>query len=150
MKNNKIYGTMEKARAGLKDNWNAYMLENAEFTSNDIPKCPTTAVALPRDIITWEEAKSIYKQHRIKGDLEFKHNAYVCWYMDDYKFDGVRGIWHDSAFALKVAPKQKVCHQRFTEAERGHFRVRLIVEQMIQRVVGCLDLVTVFGVAVKV
>ncbi len=105
MKNNKIYGTMEKARAGLKDNWNAYMLENAEFTSNDIPKCPTTAVALPRDIITWEEAKSIYKQHRIKGDLEFKHNAYVCWYMDDYKFDGERGIWHDSAFALKV-----LCH----------------------------------------
>ena len=32
----------------------------------------------------------------------FKHNAFVCFYMDDYKFDGARGIWHDSAHALKV------------------------------------------------
>lgn len=24
------------------------------------------------------------------------------WYIDDYKFDGVRGIWHDCKFVLKV------------------------------------------------
>lgn len=26
----------------------------------------------------------------------------MCWYLDDHKFDGLRGIWHDYKFALKV------------------------------------------------
>lgn len=91
-----------KTRKGCKDVFNAYMCEGATFTQNDIPFCPTTATAPPEDIVTWEEAKSIYKkQLRLKND-EFKHNAFVCFYIDDYKFDGPRGIWHDSAHALKV------------------------------------------------
>lgn len=94
-----------KVRKGCKDVWNAFMVEGATFTSNDIPLCPTTATKLPKTVITWEEAKAIYKKHRIKKDLEFKHNAFVCWYIDDYKFDGPRGIWHDYNFALKV-----LCH----------------------------------------
>ncbi len=85
-----------------KDIWNSFMLDGAEFTSNDIPLCPTTAVQLPGDIITWDEAKVIYKKHRIKKEYDFKCDAFVCWYIDDYKFDGIRGIWHDYAFTLKV------------------------------------------------
>ncbi len=99
MKNLKNCGTMRENR---KDIWNAFMTKDAAFTNNDIPICPTTAEHPPSDIITWEEAKSIYKKHRIKKELNFKHNAFVCWYIDDYKFDGLRGIWNDHNFALKV------------------------------------------------
>lgn len=94
-----------KVRKGCKDVWNAFMVEGATFTPNDIPLCPTTATELPKAVITWEEAKAIYKKHRIKKDLEFRYDAFVCWYIDDYKFDGPRGIWHDYNFALKV-----LCH----------------------------------------
>ncbi len=94
-----------KPRRGCKDVWNAFMVKGVTFTDNDIPICPTTAKEIPHDVITWEEAKAIYKKHRIKKDLEFKHDAFVCWYLDDYKFDGPRGIWHDYNFALKV-----LCH----------------------------------------
>lgn len=95
----------KNVRSGCRDIWNAFMVKGATFTSNDIPLCPTTATELPHAVITWEEAKSIYKKHRIKKDTDFKNNAYVCWYIDDYKFDGPRGIWHDYNFVIKV-----LCH----------------------------------------
>ena len=102
MKNAENNGIIKTSRAGLKDVWNAFMLEGAEFTSNDIPYCPTTALRPPSDVITWDEAKAIYKKHRVKNDIDFKYDAFVCWYLDDYKFDSLRGIWHDYDFALKV------------------------------------------------
>ncbi len=58
-----------KTRKGCKDIWNAFMVEGATFTKNDIPFCPTTAKELPNAIITWEEARAIYKKHRIKKAL---------------------------------------------------------------------------------
>lgn len=94
--------TNQAVRKGCKDVWNAYMVKGARFTKNDIPYCPTTATEVPKEIITWETAKEIYKKHRIRKNLEFKHNAFVCFYLDDYKFDGPRGIWHDANFCLKV------------------------------------------------
>lgn len=78
------------------------MCEGASFSENDIPFCPTTATNLPTHIITWDEAKSIYKKQIQNKNYDFLHNAFVCWYMDDYKFDSERGVWHDSRFALKV------------------------------------------------
>ena len=97
-----ISSSIIKTRKGCKDVFNAYMCEGANFTQNDIPMCPTTATSPPEDIVTWEEAKSIYKkQLRLKNE-NFKYSAFVCFYIDDYKFDGPRGIWHDSAHALKV------------------------------------------------
>lgn len=89
-------------RSGCKDVWNAYMCNGAVFGTNDIPYCPTTAVELPRRIITWDEAKVIYKRQNAEGNLDFVEDAYVCWYEDDYKFDGPRGIWHDSSFTLRI------------------------------------------------
>jgi len=96
--------TINNPRIGCKDIWNSYMAKDADFSDNDndIPFCPTTAKSLPTDIITWEEAKTIYKKHIAQKDYEFKYNAFVCYYIDDYKFDGARGIWHDSNQALKV------------------------------------------------
>ena len=94
--------TDTQIRAGCKDIWNAYMCQNAVYDSYDIPICPTTATLLPKKIITWVEAKSIYKKQIAAKDTDFYVDAFVCWYIDDYKFDGVRGIWHDSKFVLKV------------------------------------------------
>ena len=91
-----------QTRAGCKDIWNAHMAKGARFCQHDIPFCPTTATQLPKEIITWEEAKAIYKKHISNKDYEFRHNAFVCFYIDDQKFDGIRGIWHDYKQTLKV------------------------------------------------
>ncbi len=89
-------------RNGCKDVWNAFMCEGASFSKNDIPFCPTTATELPATIIPWEDAKRLYKNAKARKDDAFFCNAFVCWYVDDYKFDGPRGIWHGSTFVLKV------------------------------------------------
>lgn len=78
------------------------MCEGARFSNHDIPFCPTTATDLPERIILWDEAKRLYKNALARKDISFFCNAFVCFYMDDYKFDGVRGIWNNSSYALKV------------------------------------------------
>ncbi len=93
---------IKSTRKGCKDIWNAFMVEGATFSRNDIPYCPTTAVDLPATVIPWDEAKRLYRNALARKDDDFFRNAFVCFYLDDYKFDGSRGIWHDSAFALKV------------------------------------------------
>lgn len=67
-----------------------------------IPLCPTTAETLPAEIIPWDEAKHIYKTALARGNAGFVHPAFVCFYLDDQKFDGLHGIWHDSTHALKI------------------------------------------------
>ena len=89
-------------RSGCHDIWNAFMCEGARYGAHDIPYCPTTAQTLPNAIVTWVEAKAIYKRKIASGDKDFHEDAFVCWYIDDYKFDGPRGIWHNSSFALRV------------------------------------------------
>ena len=49
-----------------------------------------------------------------------------------------------------IAPQKQVGHQSLAEYESGHFRVRLIVEQKIQRTVDGFFLAALIGVAVKV
>ena len=100
--NNSQRSDMIVSRKGCKDIWNAYMCKDAIYSRNDIPYCPTTAHTLPDNIILWDDAKSIYKKALARGDKEFHYNAFVCFYMDDYKFDGPRGIWHNSQSALNV------------------------------------------------
>lgn len=92
------------SRSGCKDIWNAFMCKNADFgtTGMDIPYCPTTATTLPNAIITWTKAKEIYTKNIQRKNYDFKYDAFVCWYIDDYKFDGPRGIWHDYNHTLKV------------------------------------------------
>jgi len=90
-----------KKRSGCKDIWNAYMVDGADFSPHDIPFCPTTAVELPHAIVSWIEAKAIYKKN-ISFERYFHYNAFVCFYIDDYKFDGPRGIWHDSKHTLTI------------------------------------------------
>lgn len=94
-----------KTRVGCKDIWNAHMANGATFCAHDIPFCPTTAKSIPAEIITWDDAKAIYKKHLSRKEYDFRVDAFVCFYIDDYKFDGTRGIWHDFKQALKV-----LCH----------------------------------------
>ena len=94
--------TSRNPRKGCHDIWNAFMLEGARYSSNDIPHCPTTAITLPLSIITWTEAKRLYKSFLARKQPDFYVDAFVCFYEDDYKFDGTRGIWHDYNHALKV------------------------------------------------
>lgn len=89
-------------RTGCKDIWNAHMAKEAKFCAHDIPFCPTTAKGVPTEVLTWEEAKAVYKKHISRHDFDFRIDAFVCFYIDDCKFDGPRGIWHDCKQALKV------------------------------------------------
>jgi len=89
-----------KIRKNLKDIWNAYMVEGATFGKFDIPYCPTTATEIPKEIVSWVEAKSIYRKH--KHNLNFKYNAYVCFYVDDHLFDSTLGIWFRPKKALSI------------------------------------------------
>jgi hypothetical protein len=73
---------MDERRKGLKDVWNAFMREGATFTTNDIPICKTTATHTPKEVITWEEAKAIHKKRIARKQYDFKHPAFVSFYMD--------------------------------------------------------------------
>lgn len=84
----------KKPRKSCKDIWNAFMVDGADFTENDIPVCPTTALAMPSKIITYSEARTIHNK-RIKEDKNYFFDAFVCFYEHDQNFDGVRsGIWY--------------------------------------------------------
>ena len=94
---------MYNIRTGCKDIWNAFMVKYANFSENDIPICPTTANKIPCELVSYTKAKTIYNSHMKKGDKNFFVDAYVHFYIDDYKFDGSRrGIWtnYDSAFNI--------------------------------------------------
>lgn len=93
---------LSDVRTGCKDIWNAFMAEGATFGKHDIPFCPTTAKRIPTRQVTWEEAKQIHKKHISRKEYDYYEDAFVNWYLDDYKFDGIHGIWHDYKFALRV------------------------------------------------
>lgn len=96
----------ESIRVGCKDVWNAYMVNGAQFTANDIPICPCTAKIPPAELISYEQARLIYKKYLKKRNTDFHINAYVHFYMDDYKFDGpLSGIWHTPQKSWEI-----LCH----------------------------------------
>lgn len=75
---------LKEPRAGCKDVWNAFMTEGAIYSINDIPFCPTTAKSPPKGLIGYNETKRL------------PHTDFFChYYLDDYKFDGKRGIWQE-------------------------------------------------------
>lgn len=89
-------------RAGSKDMWNAYMVNGAEFTENDIPLCPTILTNMPKRIITWPKAKKIHKE-MMRKDKNYSCDAFICFYIDDQYFDGQRtSIWTFPWLAIRV------------------------------------------------
>ncbi len=84
---------MKKNRTGLRDCWNAFMCNGAHYGKWDIPFCPTILSSLPKEILTWEEAKVLHKK-MIPKNKDYYVDAFVCTYIDDYKFDGAKtSIW---------------------------------------------------------
>lgn len=95
--------TMKVIRRGIVDVWNAFMVESASYDAHDIPICPTTAGALPERLISWPEAKRLHRKAMRQGDKEYHVDAFVHFYVDDIKFDGVRSsIWLFPWRALEI------------------------------------------------
>lgn len=83
--------------------WNAFMVRGAKFFSEyDIPECPTTATEVPKDMITYSEAKAIYKKELAKGNKDFFVDVFVCFYEDDQNFDSTGGIWFRWKYAQRI------------------------------------------------
>ena len=86
--------------------WNPKMVEGAEF-DDDIPFCPTILTELPKEIITWEDARKIFKRKLKEGDYEYHLDVFVCFNIDDYKFDSSRGVWFCFDEALTILKHYK-------------------------------------------
>ena len=88
---------VNKPRKGCKDVFNAFMVEGATFEGKyDFPVSPTLREEIPEDLVAYDLTKS-----------STNYNAYVHFYIDDYKFDGKRGIWNMSEEVLERLKKYK-------------------------------------------
>lgn len=92
-----------KVRPGCKDVWDAFMTKEAYYGKYDIPYCPNTASGIPKDQVTWEEANEIHRRNIARKKDDYYVDAFINWYIDDYKFDGPRGICRNHNHVLKVS-----------------------------------------------
>lgn len=98
-----IHKTLKASRRGIVDVWNAFMVDGAAFDVHDIPLCPNTAKELPAQLVSWPEAKRLHKKAMRRGEKEYHVPAFIHFYIDDIKFDGVRSsIWLFPWRALEV------------------------------------------------
>ncbi len=82
--------------------WNAFMVKDCkEWDRSNIPFCKSLKDEIPEDLVSWKDAKEIFK-NRIKEDKNFKHRAYIHFYLDDFLFDGIHGIWFDYNKAYEI------------------------------------------------
>lgn len=90
-------------RSGCHDMWNAFMFKGAEFVlGSDIPVCNSTKEIIPHELISFEDAKHIYKS-KIRECPTFFVDAFIHFYIDDQKFDGTTsGIWSNPYKALEI------------------------------------------------
>lgn len=90
-------------RKGIKDIWwNAFMVkECTKWEQGGIPFCPTEKIEIPADLITWPEAVKIHNREK-KSVENYKYNAYICFFCDDYLFDGLYGIWNCYYKAIEI------------------------------------------------
>lgn len=95
--------TISTKRSGLQDIWNAFMVEEAIFSDNDIPLCPTTATAPPTRLISFDEAKTVHGKELKNGNPDYHVDAFIHFYIDDQKFDGKQNsIWLYPEKALEI------------------------------------------------
>ena len=82
------------ARAGIKDMWNAYLVEGAEWTTQENPITKTTALSPPKRVISYKTAKEIDKLKRNNKEHDYRVDAFIHFYLDDNQFDcKTSGIW---------------------------------------------------------
>ena len=102
----------DNVRKGCKDMWNAYMVEGATWSEHDIPLCPTTAEAPPKNLISFSRAKTLWNKALTQGASDYHIDAFLHFYIDDQKFVGKRkSIWDDPEEALMIA---KACDGMIT------------------------------------
>lgn len=90
-------------RKGIRDIWwNAFMVKECRnWTKGDVPFCPTAKIEIPAELLTWLEAITLHNK-MIRKNKNYKYDAYICFYCDDYKFDGLHGIWNDYNKAIEI------------------------------------------------
>ena len=81
---------MAENRKGCRDVFNAFMLNDTLYDQKDIPICQTDIIEIPEKLIAYDLTKS-----------SNEYNSYVHFYIDDYKFDGKRGIWNEPKKAIE-------------------------------------------------
>lgn len=93
----------ELSRKSNKDIWNAFMVKKASFDiGTDMPICISSDI-VPTTLISFDEAKNVYKNELKRNHFDFHVNAYIHFYIDDYKFDGKRSsIWTFPDQALRI------------------------------------------------
>lgn len=84
----------KKIRPGCQDIWNAFMVQNTNFTiDSDMPLCSYIQKSPPKYLISYEDAKHIHKQLKNK-EPDYHKDAFIHFYIDDHKFDGKQSsIW---------------------------------------------------------
>jgi len=98
-----MYYQNNKARKGIKDLWNSFMVEKALFSNNDIPICPTTATQIPTKLISFSNAKTIHYKEMKTNNKNYHIDAFIHFYIDDQKFDGKESsIWLYPDKAYKI------------------------------------------------
>ncbi|MBE5806800.1 MAG: DUF4417 domain-containing protein [Clostridiales bacterium] len=102
LSNNKSCATI-KARKGVVDLWNAFMLGGAELNMDtDMPLCPTTTQTIPIALISWREAKRIHRKEMLRRNRQYHCDVFIHFYCDDQYFDGkLSSIW--------TFPKKALC-----------------------------------------
>lgn len=90
-------------RAGCKDVWNAFMVEKAEFSPiTDMPVC-YSAKTIPKRMISFADAKTLYNKKTKSGESNFFVDAFIHFYIDDLKFDGkYNSVWDFPEKALEI------------------------------------------------
>ena len=94
-----------RARRGIRDLWNAWMVDGAEFSALDYPRFPRVGATIPKAVISWPRAKTLHKRMMAKGMADYHINAVIHLFSDDANFDGpISGIWsrRGAKYLLKV------------------------------------------------
>ena len=90
-------------RAGIKDLWNAYLLDGAQWSKTGNPIVKTTATAPPKAVISYKDANNIDKLKR-KTEPYYKIDAFIHFYIDDDQFDcKTSGIWGKPEEFFRIA-----------------------------------------------
>ena len=78
-------------RNGRKDVFYEFMVEGAEFDGKwEIPIIPDNVYSLPKELVGYDQRKSKKILKNLTDD------AFIHFFIDDYKFDGPNGIWNGS------------------------------------------------------
>ncbi|MCR4687890.1 MAG: DUF4417 domain-containing protein [Lachnospiraceae bacterium] len=93
-----------KERKELVDMWNAFMVDGATFTENDIPICPTFIPdGIPTDFISYHDATILHNEEISNGNYDYKVNKCIHFYIYDQYFDRPEdGIWTHPYEALDI------------------------------------------------